>query len=212
MLRRAWRSFVDCLFPVYCVECEREGEWWCRECRPVKLVKPNFFVTDPPLNGAFFIFRYHHNNAVSRLIQQFKYQQGHAMSELWRDTVPLSIPIEIRDAEVVPVPLFSHRARERGYNQAEIIADSLATQWNLKLDKKLLERVRATKQQAKLSKIERQENVQAAFGVGSGDRVPECVLLVDDVYTTGATMTECARVLKEAGAKRVFGYVLARGE
>jgi ComF family protein len=109
---------------------------------------------------------------------------------------------------VIPIPLFVLRQQTRGYNQARELAKSLSTALNVpKLE--VLQRVKSTKRQARLGKTERSSNVREAFEVIGNVRNLELVL-VDDVYTSGATATECALALIEAGAKRVRIAVISR--
>ena len=109
---------------------------------------------------------------------------------------------------IVPIPLFVLRQQTRGYNQARELAKSLATALDVpKLE--ALRRVKSTKRQAKLGKTERSSNVREAFEVVGNVHNLELVL-VDDVYTSGATATECALALIEAGAKRVRIAVISR--
>lgn len=132
-----------------------------------------------------------------------------------RVAVPLGVHLAegIRAAEwkvdaVVPIPLFVGRQQSRGYNQARELATSLASA--LKAPKlEALQRIKSTKRQAKLGKTERSSNVREAFKVVGNVRGLE-IILVDDVYTSGATATECALALIEAGAKRVRIAVISR--
>ncbi|MBU1901115.1 hypothetical protein KKG82_01995 [Patescibacteria group bacterium] len=110
---------------------------------------------------------------------------------------------------VVAIPLHKKRYAERGFNQSEYIASILAKQLNIS-QQKLLQRTRQTKQQALCNKEDRLLNVKDAFAYISQEHVGENILLVDDVYTTGATMQEAARVLKEQGHS-VWGFSVARG-
>lgn len=115
---------------------------------------------------------------------------------------------------IIPVPLHARRERERGFNQAEVLAKLFSKKFGLAINKNL-RRVIYTAQQVKLSGEERRKNLKNAFVWGGeacqpGLRAPEKVLLVDDVFTTGATMRECAKVLKSNGTKVVWGLVLAR--
>jgi ComF family protein len=112
---------------------------------------------------------------------------------------------------IVPVPLHSSRYAERGFNQAEHIAAAVANYLQVPVIK-ALDRVRRTKQQARLSKQARMNNVVQAFAVRSGVSLPEHLLLVDDVFTTGSTLTACAHELKRnAQVKTVHAWCLARG-
>ena len=112
---------------------------------------------------------------------------------------------------VVPVPLHSRRLRERGYNQAILLGELLARHWRLPLSRRSLRRVRWTEPQITLSAAERSANVRNAFAVEEAGRIEgKRLILVDDVYTTGSTVCECARVLHRAGAAAVIVVTAAR--
>jgi ComF family protein len=112
---------------------------------------------------------------------------------------------------VMPVPLHRKRLRWRGYNQAALLAGSLAKQWRLPLVRQNLRRVRWTEPQVNLAAGERELNVRGAFAVSNRDAVAgKRIILVDDVFTTGSTVAECARTLKRAGAEAVFIVTVAR--
>jgi len=109
------------------------------------------------------------------------------------------------------VPLHWRRQAQRGYNQAELLAEEVAKLTGLKTAA-LLEKRKSTKRQAELSSRSRQENLKNAFFVKTPiSLVGKKVILIDDVTTTGSTLNECAKVLKEAGAKEIWGLVIARG-
>ncbi len=108
---------------------------------------------------------------------------------------------------LVPIPLYKTRFRERGFNQAEVIAELLAQKWSLPV-KKLLTRVRDTGHQAGRERWMRMVSIREAFQVSAKGTVAS-IVLVDDVWTTGATMNEAARELSKAGFKRIWGLVLA---
>jgi ComF family protein len=114
---------------------------------------------------------------------------------------------------VIPVPLYRSKRRERGFNQAELIARAAlkneAFRCELRAD--VLERTRPTVSQIGLTRAQRIENVRGAFRVPHLNRVAgRTVLLVDDVFTTGTTASECARILRRAGAKKVWVATVAR--
>jgi ComF family protein len=108
---------------------------------------------------------------------------------------------------VIPVPLHRKRERRRGFNQARLIAESL-TQLNRTIDTGILHRKKNTPSQTGLSRSQRTLNLAGAFEVRG--RVPECVIVVDDVYTTGSTLHEVAKTLKRHGAIRVEVLTVAR--
>jgi ComF family protein len=112
---------------------------------------------------------------------------------------------------IVPVPLHAARLKERGYNQAELIARPLARRLGLPLRPLLLVRTKPRPDKLKLSRKERWRIVRGAYGMREGSQVDKLrVILVDDVFTTGATLDACARVLRKAGASRIVGVTVAR--
>jgi len=121
---------------------------------------------------------------------------------------------------LIPIPLAPKRLRERGYNQSEMLARALARQWRIPVARDVLVRARETPTQTALTPGTRLANVAGAFGtrnaeLGTGNssafRLPSSTLiLVDDVFTTGATLAEAARALEQAGATRVMGITFAR--
>lgn len=104
---------------------------------------------------------------------------------------------------IVPVPLHEKRLLERGYNQSEIIADSLASNLDLPVYKDVLFRIRNTKKQSKLKGLARKENVEGAFFAYGEELKGKRVILIDDIYTAGETAMACAEALKSAGAEEV---------
>jgi len=151
---------------------------------------------------------------VQELIHRFKY--GHKV-HLCRPLGLLTarqlagFAAEAAADLVMPVPLHKKRLRWRGYNQAALLAGSLAKQWRLPLVRQNLRRVRWTEPQVNLAAGERELNVRGAFAVSNRDAVAgKRIILVDDVFTTGSTVAECARTLKRAGAEAVFIVTVAR--
>lgn len=241
LFAKAAKYIKDVLFPVFCVSCGREGEWWCESC--LRKNKSSTVCRCPGcgkknsgelclgcrgffhLDGAIAFIEYEENNPAGRLIRQFKYHYARDIKSVWKNII-LSADLPLADLlsdnqpggvlwRIIPVPLYPRRERERGYNQARIIAEIILAYLQTKypghrfvLDDGSLSRVRPTAQQAKLSKEERIKNINGAFAaIGAA---PENVILVDDIFTSGATLEECARMLKIAGTKNVVGLTLAR--
>ena len=121
------------------------------------------------------------------------------------------IPFE-RISFIIPVPLHKKRLRERGFNQSEFIAGLIGNLYQIPVLSDLLTKTVPTLPQATLTKVERAKNIKGAFQVKESSYIQKgTVLLIDDVYTTGATVNECARVLKRAKAEQVYVFALAHG-
>jgi ComF family protein len=144
-------------------------------------------------------------------IHQFKYRPCRALGRplaLWM--TKNICPVDGID-RIIPVPLHTSRLRQRGFNQALILAHGISKTFTLPLSYDNLKRVRPTRPQVELSAEERIKNVAGAFALRNPDELKGLdVLLIDDVFTTGATMNECARVLKDAGVSRVTALTIAR--
>lgn len=162
----------------------------------------------PPWDAAWVPFRYAW--PLDRLESRFKFgadlAAGRVLSSLWlREPRPPELPTWL-----LPVPLHIGRLRTRGYNQALELAKPLAGGLGASLHADVLQRLRSTAAQTELGALARRRNVRAAFTARQPVAWPAHVALLDDVMTTGATLVECARVLKRAGVQRVDVWALAR--
>lgn len=159
-----------------------------------------------------------YEGVVKKLISEAKYE---GYFDQLRDLTRMSLDLIDRDEfvffrkfleikpVVVPVPLFGSRERERGFNQAKIIAEVVAREWRLDMGN-LLVRVRDTGQQVGRSREERLVSVAEAFVLASEKQIPRHILVVDDVWTTGATLSSAVGALRRGGSEKVWGLVLAR--
>ena len=152
---------------------------------------------------------------LRELIHQFKYGQAlwlrQDLVDLLHGCLMAHFAPEAVDV-VMPVPLYPVRERERSYNQAALLAQGLAQRVGRRYDARALVRTRATETQTRLDAARRRMNILGAFSVARPAWVTRRnVLLVDDVMTTGATLNECARVLKKAGARAVWAVTVGRG-
>jgi len=129
-------------------------------------------------------------------------------------TAIAGVSLAIDEASVlVPIPLAPKRLRQRGYNQSDVLAASLGRLWHLPVSRDLLTRTRETATQTALTPETRLANVAGAFTPGHGPGVNSPVtslVLVDDVFTTGATLAEAARALEQAGARTIYGVTFGR--
>jgi len=163
-------------------------------------------------DAARALFRY--GGPAGSLVRGFKFEGEFFIGPLLMDEAVRRgwLPPELGRADaVLPVPLHPRRRRQRGYDQAMLLARALARRLRTELLSGALVRRRYTAQQASLAAVQRWDNVRGAFAVTRPERVRgRHLLLVDDVMTTGATADECARALKRAGARRVSVLTLTR--
>lgn len=162
----------------------------------------------PPWDAAWAPYRY--GWPLDRLESRFKFGRDlaarRALAMLWQhESMPLPKPDLL-----LPVPLHRARLRQRGYNQALELAKPLARQLGVPLHRNVLLRNRGTTAQTELDAVARRRNVRGAFALRQGIALPAHVAILDDVMTTGATLAECARMLKRAGVPRVDVWALAR--
>lgn len=217
MLMRVWAAFLDLLFPPHCPVCRaavaRHGEW-CSAClipvwAPRELELSSHGIT--ALDACFVLCDY--TAGVQKLIRHMKFRKArrYGCHMAWLLTQFQGIHRLGLIEMIVPVPLSPEKIAGRGYNQTEVMfrpwADSLNMVWS-----DVLIRPRATLPQWELTIAERRKNIKGAFQVTRPFMVQnKQILLVDDIFTTGTTMNECAKVLKKAGAKRVVGLAIASG-
>jgi len=189
-------------------ECDEDGLRRCPVCRRV----------DHPFHRALAYGSY--DNGLRELIHLLKYNgvrpAAGVLGRMLSETLAAVVPsLEQSVALLVPVPLYRGKRRQRGFNQAELIAQAAlracTSSERFQLAADVLARVRDTHSQIGLTSHQRRENLRGAFAVTHPEQVTDReVVLVDDVYTTGTTASECARVLRRAGASRVWVITVAR--
>lgn len=233
-------SLMGLLFPPCCLACGQPAEqdspiMFCRSCRSeVKLLNgPLCDCCGRPFHEATGSNRlcdlcltghYHFNVArallyykppITTIISRFKYHGQTTSLKSFRAIQQLLPGLtELNQPDlIIPVPLHPERLRKRGFNQALLLARALYPEHRRLIDFKVLERHRYTEPQTGLSGKIRRQNLKKAFRVKDEEVVKgKRVLLIDDVFTTGTTVNECAKVLKRAGAKEVQVLTMARVE
>lgn len=157
---------------------------------------------------------YNHNGQTKKSLYDFKYKNKREYARAYGEELANNMKYEILswNADVImPVPLHKSKLRQRGYNQAELIAKELSRRVDIPMDNKLLKRSRRTKAQKELNDSDRKKNVKNAFIVDGNIVKYKKVILVDDIYTTGSTIDSCARALKEKGVEKVYYVSLSIG-
>lgn len=157
----------------------------------------------------FSCFSY--TSPISDLIVDYKYNNKKYLSSIF---IPFMIQKYLESGItadlIIPIPLHNERLRARGFNQSELIANEFAKKLNMESSNNILVRIKNTPKQSLLSMEERKNNMENAFEVVSKDSIKgKTILIIDDVYTTGATIDECAKVLKKAKAKEVYSLTIA---
>lgn len=231
-------SLLKVIFPARCLFCKSFGSYFCSKCQSLLTIekplicpvcKKNAFdgLTHfscrkrLTLDGFYFFADY--KNTLPQIIRRLKYQPflSAAIKEIVEKLYLFSSFKETNHSlafekfislnpVVIPVPLSSARFKWRGYNHAGEIGKYLANLWQVSFLQNILFRIKNTKPQAKLNFKEREENIKSAFAVDKKASIPEKIVLIDDVWTTGATLTECGKTLKQNGVKEVWAVTLTR--
>ncbi len=221
------QALLDLVFPPRCAGCGRSGAWLCLECqnaiRPVpsplceRCGRPNgrrglctLCQHEPPSLSAIrsaALFE----GPLRPAIHALKYKGRRHLAEPLGRLMARAWPHTLFQGDcLVPVPLHPSRERERGYNQARLLAEALGRQIGLPVVAQAVRRERATQPQVHLNAQERRANVADAFVVGPTPLPGRRPILIDDVCTTSATLSACAQVLWASGAEQVWAYTLAR--
>ena len=222
---------LDLIFPPQCGGCKRSGSVLCSSCATqFKLIDPPFCqhchsLLAPTGNCQRCHFHklrlsglrvaYMYQDPLRTCIHNFKYNGNIRLAS------PLGLLLakayrasNIQADMIIPVPLYTDRLRQRGYNQAHLLAKVCAQATGVSLNTSVLERIRDTREQMRLQAYERYSNVAEAFccssSIATKSLVERRIVVIDDVCTTGATLEACAAPLFAAGASEVWGLVLAR--
>lgn len=212
-------NLLDLIFPKICVGCGQEGQYICDNCQK-KLVKPEAICPmccKPSLDGwthprckipsgmERLLVGLPYRGMVQNCLKKVKYKSAWDVIEfLFRLQ---TIDLGFQDFVITSVPMWREKEQNRGFNQAKMLAQLIGN------NVELLERTRGTKPMFGLTKIQRKENINGAFKINTKiikEPKNQKIILVDDVWTTGATMRECAKVLKLNGVEEVWGIALAR--
>jgi len=238
MLKTLGRAFSDFVFPPHCHVCrsfipEAGRLHICNSCRDtVQLISsPHCTVCavpfhcvghnhpcgscskeSPAFDAARAAFVY--DGPGRELIHNFKYEfKTHLRRPLALYVVEVlsEFVSTHRPDVIIPVPLHSRRLRTRGFNQAVLIGEVLASEWGISMERSSMLRTRWTEPQINLAASQRRDNVKGAFAIKKPGSVKgKRILLLDDVYTTGSTVEECSKVLKKGGADEIIVITVAR--
>ncbi len=214
-------AVIDFLFAPRCAVCndyiEERRDMFCPRCRAKILAVDQALEPSSALDEVWRITRYREGSRS--MLRALKFNEGRRADEInqlqaIRRILEMAVDRRLegllaRSDVAVPVPLHENRQSERGFNQVELIFGEWLSTRGLPIEN-VLRRVKDTKHLFDLNREERRAVIDGAFDVIEGASVRgKRILLLDDIYTTGTTMSECATVLRSNGAEKVFGLVLA---
>lgn len=231
-------AVLDILFPPICLNCRKaltnaednadlRGKFICEQC--FNLIKINTALFCPVCRarlaenkkichrGASYLLGAvgnYNDPVLQNLIHYFKYKKFENLAPILNEMLVKYlklINLKLKNFVVVPIPLHPGRERERGFNQAKLLAEAAARHFNLPLADGL-ERIKNNKPQAKLKDFEkRTKNISGCFKIKNPDFIKgKNIVLIDDVFTSGATMDEAARILKKNSAGKIIALALAK--
>jgi len=209
-------TILDIVFPVNCVGCKKSGVILCENCLSGS---PNAERESAP--WIFPIYDYRHP-IIKKSIWMFKYNNKRKFADIFGIVLHERIIEELSELEVmenfrepllIPIPLSHYRLKERGYNQALLLCKKIIElgSGNLKLEKGVLIKPKETMHQAKIeNRSARLKNIVGSFTVKNPEIIKNRnIILIDDVTTTGATLTEARKILKQSGAKKIVAFTVA---
>lgn len=211
------QQILNLIYPQTCGICEKiSKEPICKKCQ-IKLEKllvckiNNY--SDKNFTRHLYLFRY--DGIIREKIIQYKFRDKAYLNEMFVNFITKNEKIcgFFKNYDIIiPVPISKNRKKERGYNQTEIIAKKIAKQMeNLTFETDVIKKIKDIVPQSTLTVKERVHNVKNAYTVVNSERIREKrVLLLDDVFTTGSTVNECSKVLKENGAKIIDVLTIAK--
>jgi len=221
-----FKTIWDLIFPKRCINCKKEGQYLCEDCLSLIEINPFNYCLCEKLERRNKCEACKNKN-LDRILSAtaFKGIAKEAIHKLkYGHLEELSLPLTLlilnylqnidcqinNDFIVIPIPMHPKKKRRRGFNQSEEMAKIISKSTGIPLSTTLI-KIKETKPQMELNRIERIENIKNCFIVRDKKEIEnKTILLLDDVYTTGSTMEECAKILKENNAKEVWGLTIAR--
>lgn len=211
-------SLLDLLFPPVCIHCgkriNKQNDFLCKDClNKIEYLIPLITKVEG-LSYDFLISIVRYREVVVSIIHNLKFYNLSSISDFIAELIYKQIKKNklVLDVNlIIDVPLHLVRKRERGYNQASLIAKKLANLLGVDYDGEIIERVSNTVSQATLEHDKRERNINQAFKLKKNiDLKHKSVILLDDVFTTGSTAEECCKVLKSAGPKKITVLTLGK--
>ena len=214
-----FEKFLNLIFPNVCGFCNKiDKNSLCKNCElNLAKYKINCIKDYTKDNKKYFDYLYsalRYENEVREKIIKYKFNEN---SYLYKTFAKIIIKdkkiygfLKLYDI-IIPVPMHKFKKSVRGYNQSELLANEIAKQMELSFEKTVLIKIKNTKVQSTLTKTQRIENVKNAFFVTDATKIRDKkIILIDDIYTTGCTVNECSKVLKQSGAREICVVTIAK--
>ncbi|MCK9328311.1 MAG: ComF family protein [Candidatus Cloacimonetes bacterium] len=212
------------IFPAVCYSCKKritvQRDCLCEECKKNLQRKPEKLAGEDAIGNRYFDVAYsiyHYNHTVRELIHDFKYKEIKIIGDFFAQKMIDYLNDELSDLlcvdGLVSVPMFSVKQRERSFNQAEYILKKIVKEYHLRDYSKSVYKSNPTVSQALQSFQSRIDNPRNSFKVKNADVLKnKTLLIIDDVFTTGATANELAKTLKQNGVKKIYILTIASGD
>jgi len=211
-LRTVLDSILDFIFPYRCVICGKETEIICSKC--LKSIKPLNSQKIEPKKGIDKLLCYGaYSGSLKKVIISFKFYGKQKIAEILGRKISEMIKkhLEIQENTIIiPIPLHPLREKERGFNQAKLLSEEVSKNLNILCVTDSVSRIKETKYMHSLDKKERFKNIKNAFKITKPEMIKDKnIIVIDDIFTTGATMSQFALLLKSAGCKSVTSAAAA---
>ncbi len=209
LLQQLVNVSIDLLFPPRCVGCGRVDSIWCESCQE-ELDSTLFPERVPPLVPfTGMASTAVHQGIIREAVQGLKYGNAPLMAQFLGERLVNQLHrMDWTIDMIVPVPLHTTRLAERGYNQAQLLSEQVAQSLQIPCSPDAVHRQRNTQSQVTLNAAERQTNMADAFQAHAPIVSNQRILVIDDVYTTGATLSACGQAILQAGAQAVYGLTV----
>ena len=217
LLKNIKKFILDIFFPSFCVGCKKEGAFLCKKCKEKIYINkyPCSLPKKSKIKKIYCATDYHQKN-IEKLIHSFKYKfikdTKNELSEIIIKHLELSEFKKTKNQILIPVPLHKKRLKWRGFNQSEILASEIGKKLNIPVSANVIFKIKNTETQTQQkSKKDRIKNIKGAFIIKNENIIKDKdVILVDDVFTTGATLKECSKQIQKAKPKSIEAIVVAK--
>ena len=221
MLFKALAFFVDFLYPPACIICGKSANYYiCDKCnKRIKQYEEYYYLPREEDNNypirhydeLIYILRY--EKIIRKIMINYKFYSKPYISYFFAYKIMNNKYLceKIKEYDyIVPVPMSENKEKSRGYNQTKLITSIISKRLKIK-ESNNLKKVNNTLTQGKLNRLERINNIEGIYYIENNlEFIGKRIVLLDDIYTTGSTIEECARVISKSGAKEIFVIILAR--